>query len=670
MLVLVISGGIRLGNAQSSTFLPDNLQPITPANMHSIEQLAMLGTGTIESIAWSSNSQQIAAAGSAGIRLFDVNTLDAAPVWFSGHIGKTNDVVFSGDGSLLLSVGEDGMMRQWSVDTGEQILTACPQVDGEPCLISGYYSIALSPDEQAMALGLTNGMSVITASLSEELFGSVGEAGFEVQFSADGRLLASTGFRDGDVSIWNVNGTTFELLRDIAVPFEIWDFAFSPEGNAIALASFWSREVPGVQVFDSRTGEQLIQFDGGYSVSIDPTGRMLATLDTRIVDEQPTSFVTIWSLETGEMLSALPTPSGISQIRFSPDGTKLAAGYVDGGIAVWEIPSYTLHGMVEGRGAAVRSIALLNDQLISLDGLGFDISTPLGGGTAEGDTLRLWDLVSGQELQSWRGEELDPALTAIGTLAHIPNTTQFILRRENSPFFYAWSLGENTVIPFDSPTPYLDRQIVFSHAGNRMAVFGDDRDFQGKTIYLWDIIHNPDGLSFDLGNAIPAVFPETEQDLDLIALHPTAPEIVGLTFDGHIKLWDAESGELMQVGSLGGRRSILSATYSPDGTLLIINDGFLRLFNANTLEELDTLTSWDIVSYYGRLEFNQGGSLVTSIINSYGYGGGIALWDMIDEVEPRILPAKATSILFSSDDRLLISAGYDGTIRFWGVRSR
>ena len=143
--------------------------------MHSIEQLAMLGTGTVESMAWSSDSQHIAVAGSAGIRLFDANNLNTVPIWFSGHIGKVNDVVFSSDGSLLFSVGEDGMMRRWSVETGEEIINTCPLVDGESCLVSGYYSIALSPDDQIITLGLPNGISVITASLTEEFFISTEE---------------------------------------------------------------------------------------------------------------------------------------------------------------------------------------------------------------------------------------------------------------------------------------------------------------------------------------------------------------------------------------------------------------------------------------------------------------------------------------------------------------
>jgi WD40 repeat protein len=363
----------------------------------------------------------------------------------------------------------------------------------------------------------------------------------------------------------------------------------------------------------------------------------------------------------------LPARSNVSQVRFSPDATKLAAGYVDGGMDVWTIPEGARSGSVEGRGAAIRSIVLVNDQIVSLDGLAFDIASPSGGGTAEGDTIRVWDLVSGQELQSWHGKELDPALTTIGTLAHVPNTSRFILRRENSPYLYEWRLGENTVSSFDSPTPYLNREVLFSRFGNRMATFGQNRDFQGQTIFLWDITQNDDRLDFDLHNEIPAIFTETEQRLHLIALHPTAPEIVGLTFDGYMSLWDGESGILKQSGALRWRRIPLGVTYNPDGTLLVVNGGFLRLFSADTLEEIDTLTGWDVVSYFGRLEFNRAGNLVTSIINSSGYGGGIALWDITDEVAPRILPAKATSILFSPDDRLLISAGYDGTIRFWGV---
>jgi WD40 repeat protein len=142
LLVLVIgaSGTIQ---AQDNQFLPSNLATITAANAHQIEQLAMIGTGTIESIAWSPDSQSIAAAGSAGIRLFDVNNLDVAPRWFSNHTTRVNDVKFSSDGKTLISAGDDGMIHWWNIHSGAELSRLCLRYGETGACFGEVYSLRL-----------------------------------------------------------------------------------------------------------------------------------------------------------------------------------------------------------------------------------------------------------------------------------------------------------------------------------------------------------------------------------------------------------------------------------------------------------------------------------------------------------------------------------------------
>jgi WD40 repeat protein len=659
LLMFLLFGSVN--NTQEADFLPENLKPITPQNMHLIQQLAMLGTGTIESIAWSPDSQQIAAAGSAGIRLFDVNHLEDSVRWLTGHRGKVNDAMFSTDGSQLMTLGNDQTVRQWDVRTGQQLSGGCPPLyyNDERCFIGSPDSIALSPDGSNVALGLSNGMVVLNVKLTKELFSSTGESSSEIQFTEDGNLLASVGFRDGDISIWQRKGSTFDLHQEIAAPFEIWDFAFSPDGSKIALAAFVSFDVPGVQVFDVSSGKLSAQFNGGYTVSIDRTGTLLATSSALITEDQPKPHIQIWNLETEELITSLPAQSGISQIRFSPDGLKLAVGYIDGGVDVWSIRDNTRIGTVEGWGAAVRQVALLEDQLVSLDGLGFDIDSPLGGGTNQGDTIRLWDLSSGRELQVWRGKDLDSHLTAIGTFIRIPNTSQFVLQRENDSRFYIWDIETNNLSSFDAPSSVED--IVVNHSGDQLVTLGRAAIFEEQIISVWSIIQNNSSPNLILRNRFSAAF--AEQHVITIALHPTKPEIFGITSSGEMQIWNTESGEVLQSGLLG-KRYFADVSYSPNGDMLVFTGLRYNFFDSATLKEMNGLTQ----DVYADPTFNENGTLIASVVS--GNGGFIKLADVAGEYEEIILPESATQLIFSPDDRLLISIDYNGTIRFWGIPAK
>jgi WD40 repeat protein len=115
MVFVVALGGMLPVRAQEG-----QRPPITAENAAQVTQVAMLGRGWVDSVAWSPNERTLAAAGSLGIWLYDVNNPTAEPRLLEGHVGTVYSVAWSPDGTRLASAGQNDV-RIWDVATGESL---------------------------------------------------------------------------------------------------------------------------------------------------------------------------------------------------------------------------------------------------------------------------------------------------------------------------------------------------------------------------------------------------------------------------------------------------------------------------------------------------------------------------------------------------------------------
>ena len=255
------------------------------------------------------------------------------------------------DGSLLASIGTDNTVRLWSAASGEQVAV----LDG-----AGGGRVAFSPDGLRVAaegrgVGVLRIWNVATGAVLHDL-ASKGTADF-LQFTPDGRSLIARDERS--IRVWDT--ATFTLRQTIQV--------LGGERNSPGTAL--SRDGGRVAVGMGDGNVQIRQLDGGQLVKLlKLSGDSILAVayspdDTRLAVAAADGTVHLWDADTWEEVlgldrgkawafeSAPGRPAApmlfrrllkqmlrVSQdvpvtVAFSPDGRRLASGWSDGAVVVW-----------------------------------------------------------------------------------------------------------------------------------------------------------------------------------------------------------------------------------------------------------------------------------------------------------------------------------------------
>ena len=673
--------------------------------------------GRVNEVTFSPNGKWVATAGSDSLaRLWSIETGYEMRV-FRWHSHMTvKSVAFSPNDRHVLTGGGTGgggdAVRLWDVETGEEIRV----FEGPTALVE---TVAFSPNGNQALAGSRDGKIWVWDVESGTLLRSLGngrDSMFAMVFSTNANLMLAGDI--SDIRMWNLESEVGWQKTSAHSDTVVSAVAISKNGSQ-ALTGGWDDKA---RLWDAKTGEEVRTFEGHTdwvtAVGFSPDGRYVLTgsADATVrlwdagsgvplqifkgsahafpalevpVDQQQfltgsyEGFINKWNLESGEEIESFQGHSrGVLDIDWSPDGQQILTGGVDNTARLWDAGTGEELQRFEGHDGRVNAVAFSADGrwvvTASADSLArlwragtgeavqtfeghTDWVTAVGfsldgkhvlTGSADA-TARLWDVETGSPAQildgyktSYRRHIESTAFSSDGTRVLIETPTEVRLWNVDGPAI-SHIFGGVTVTP------------TFSPDGRQVLTVNTD----GKAIF-WDA---------ETGHKVSHVdLDKTTYSVSAAALSPSGRYILTGEYnftDGHEKaarLWDAETGE--EVNSFEGHsHSVTTVAWSPDGRWILTGGLNLRVWDADTFEEMRVFER----PYSGGVAFSpDGGQLLTGGGYDWrGYDWPSRIWNVETGEETQIFDGDAGgvhSIAFSPDGRRVITAS-DDTTRLWDV---
>ena len=225
----------------------------------------------------------------------------------TGFKCSVKSVTFSPDGKTLAAVGNDGMLKLWNVETGKELKSLVHS--DSPDVDVSVYSVVFSRDGKKIYAGNGDGtISEWDAATGKETttWKAHKETIIALALSPDYRLLASDGYNEANVKLWDVATRreirTFGEKKSEGLLEQSHTVAFSPNGNFIAssVTGFDEKQrqfaYTRTYVWNVETGEKLFTFEGQ---KFDVGGLVFTPDNLFLISGSADTTIKFYDLKTG-----------------------------------------------------------------------------------------------------------------------------------------------------------------------------------------------------------------------------------------------------------------------------------------------------------------------------------------------------------------------------------
>ena len=596
---------------------------------------ARLGKGKISEIQYSSDGALLVVATGIGIWIYDTTTYQEVAL-LTAHTSAVKCLVFSPDGDILASGGEDGTILLWHRSTGaEKMLTKSTE---------SVSNLAFSPDGKTIASGGDGTGSdgtirfwdTITGEQKQKFTG-LPKGIRNLSFSPDGKTIVSVTWGSEICISDTITGKPKKAFT-VSTTDGVFSEAFSPDGKIVALGSFHGN----IYFLDLSTGKLNRKLTGHSEdvqrVVFSPDGKTLAS--SSYLDET----VRLWDVHTGEHKRTLTEHTGdIEGLAFSPDGETLASsGSGDGTIRFWDVRTGDQKHAVLGHTDYVYDVAFNPD------------GKSVASGHSDG-SIRFWDSETGLHLKTFKkGHE----------------ASGLVFSEDGKTLAYAEGLD----IRLQDAGTGEEKMLLTGHTwGMHSMALSPDGDTlasgsEDMTIRLWDM----------RTGAHKKTLNGHQHRVYSVAFSPDGKTLASGSDDNTIRLWNVDTGETERIltghagefeGIDNGPSSVegvKSVAFSPDGKTLASGggDNVIHLWDIGTGKRKMTLTGH--THWVFSLAFSPDGkTLASGSVDS-----DIRLWDPYTGQPKKTLTGHGNwvrSIAFSPDGKTLVSGSDDGSVLLWTI---
>lgn len=595
------------------------------------------------------------------------------------HGSAMCNLVFSPNGKMLATLGNDRRIRLWDFASGQELRElSAPIVDNQATL-------AFSPDGKLLALASNNAriqLWDLTTGKDLRRFENLQVAISSLAFSPDGKSLATcgnnliinlwevaTGKESGQLQ-WKKEEPKAEQGNDLVKAiravkdfiagdnemqeqfFSAQTLAYSSDGKMLAVGGYDGAGQGRIRLWDPIKGKQLREWAGQQGnitkVLFSPNNKVLATLTNN------QSAVQLLDTTTGKEIRRHTVDSGmLLAFAFSPDSKKLAyAGHTEG-IRVADVSNGKDARQLDGtKQASFFTLAFTPDG-----------KTLAAGG--QGNVIQMWDTTTWREVRPYGGHD-----GAVASVGFSPDGKRILTTSADRSIRVWDTLTGKEIRRMAGTEPEEGQQVgsaAFSSDGRLLATSTLKIDpmtqmAQEGQVKLWDL---------ESGKLVRK-FTVPEVAVGALAIAPGNRLLASAWFDGVIRLWDVNSGkEIRQLRFHQSdnpeepiQASNVCLAFSPDGKLLATREPRLPMPDDDEMELYEVVSRirlWEVASGKVRrqLEFKGLPTERTNqrvLFNRFAF----AVNDLIDEGND------AGTMIFSPDGKSLVLPSYE-TIHLFNV---
>ena len=536
-------------------------------------------------------------------------------------------VAYDPNGVYVASGDDKGQILIWDLESLQLLYE--PIEMGDSNSING---MDFSPDGTQLGIAATDGTAkVLDVESGQIIYTLEGHesAVNDIDFSPDGKLIATAG-ADATIKLWFAEqGTLRVTLFDHKD--QVRAVEFGPDSSLLISGSdddtaiLWNVTDDGINLLRILRPDGLNGNGSVESVAFNPWGDLILT-----GGDQTT---VVWSaFEDKEVHRLRGNRSKVYEVAFAPDGLSMLTA--SSGIKIWDyfygIERYNL----SSHRGEVTSASFSPDGAFILTG-------------SWDNTVKLWSadlLIESLKLKENVSRKLDANYSADGTRMVIAdeNGTVLVYDTQTGAVVGGWSVGVRVHTASFNPQD-----------NNRVVTAGD----RGQVI-VWV-----------LGNDQPVLVINAHEGIVFSAAYsPDGRSIVSASEDHSSKVWDAESGNLLNVLDNDQLSEIYNARFSNDGTRIVTasQDRIARIWDAQTAQlllKLEGHTDYVLTAAFSP----DGNNLYTG-----SYDNTIRKWDAKTGESLQILAGhigKVNDLDVSPDGNLLVSASSDTTVKVWDLNT-